>query len=78
VKKIDSSRALKGWNSKKRFSIDQNSPQIKRSLHSHQTSTPKKPNSALRKLQGLDCPTESRQQLKFPVSDTTCRSIVLC
>lgn len=41
---------LKGWNSKKRLPIDQNSPQKRGVCTAVKTSTPKKPNSALRKV----------------------------
>lgn len=41
---------LKGWNSKKRVAIDQNSPQKRGVCTAIRTQTPKKPNSALRKV----------------------------
>ena len=41
---------LKGWNSKKRVAIDQNSPQKRGVCTAVKTATPKKPNSALRKI----------------------------
>ena len=41
---------LKGWNAKKRAPIDQNSPQKRGVCTVVKTSTPKKPNSALRKV----------------------------
>ncbi|WP_312645291.1 30S ribosomal protein S12 [Hydrogenoanaerobacterium sp.] len=41
---------LKGWNSKKRVAIEQNSPQKRGVCTAIRTSTPKKPNSALRKV----------------------------
>ena len=41
---------LKGWNSKKRVAIDQNSPQKRGVCTAIRTATPKKPNSALRKI----------------------------
>ena len=40
----------KGWNSLKRSSIDQSSPQKRGVCTSVKTMTPKKPNSALRKI----------------------------
>ena len=40
---------LKGWNSKKKVAIDQHSPQKRGVCTAVRTSTPKKPNSALRK-----------------------------
>lgn len=41
---------LKGWNSKKRIPVDQNSPQKRGVCTVVKTATPKKPNSALRKV----------------------------
>ena len=41
---------LKGWNSKKRIPTDQNSPQKRGVCTAVKTTTPKKPNSALRKV----------------------------
>lgn len=41
---------LKGWNSIKRTSIDKNSPQKRGVCTTVKTVTPKKPNSALRKV----------------------------
>ena len=41
---------LKGWNSHKQAPIDQNSPQKRGVCTAVKTSTPKKPNSALRKV----------------------------
>ena len=41
---------LRGWNSKKRAAIQQNSPQKRGVCTAIRTSTPKKPNSALRKV----------------------------
>ena len=39
-----------GWNSKKRVAIDQSSPQKRGVCTAVKTATPKKPNSALRKI----------------------------
>lgn len=51
VEKKDKAPALlRGWNSKKRIPIEQNSPQKRGVCTSVKTSTPKKPNSALRKV----------------------------
>lgn len=50
VKKSTAPALLKGWNSKKRVAIDQNSPQKRGVCTAIRTSTPKKPNSALRKV----------------------------
>ena len=49
-KKAKAPALLKGWNSKKRVAIDQNSPQKRGVCTSVKTATPKKPNSALRKI----------------------------
>ena len=48
-KKAKAPALLKGWNSKKRVAIDQNSPQKRGVCTAVKTATPKKPNSALRK-----------------------------
>lgn len=50
VRKSNAPALLKGWNSKKRIAIDQNSPQKRGVCTAIRTSTPKKPNSALRKV----------------------------
>ena len=49
-KKAKAPALLKGWNSKKRVATDQNSPQKRGVCTAVKTSTPKKPNSALRKV----------------------------
>ena len=49
-KKAKAPALLKGWNSKKRVAIDQNSPQKRGVCTKVTTTTPKKPNSALRKI----------------------------
>ena len=49
-KKSTAPALLKGWNSKKRVAIDQNSPQKRGVCTAIRTQTPKKPNSALRKV----------------------------
>ena len=49
-KKAKAPALLKGWNSKKRLPIDQNSPQKRGVCTAVKTATPKKPNSALRKV----------------------------
>ena len=49
-KKAKAPALLKGWNSKKRVAIDQNSPQKRGVCTAIRTATPKKPNSALRKI----------------------------
>ena len=49
-KKAKAPALLKGWNSKKRVAINQNSPQKRGVCTAVKTATPKKPNSALRKV----------------------------
>lgn len=49
-KKSASPALLQGWNSKKRKVIEQSSPQKRGVCTAIRTSTPKKPNSALRKV----------------------------
>ena len=49
-KKANAPALLKGWNSKKRVAINQNSPQKRGVCTAVKTATPKKPNSALRKI----------------------------
>lgn len=50
VKKAKAPALLKGWNAKKRIPIDQNSPQKRGVCTVVKTATPKKPNSAVRKI----------------------------
>ena len=45
-KKAKAPALLKGWNSKKRVAINQNSPQKRGVCTAVKTATPKKPNSA--------------------------------
>ncbi len=49
-KKSTAPALLKGWNSQKREAIAQNSPQKRGVCTAIRTQTPKKPNSALRKV----------------------------
>ena len=49
-KKAKAPALLKGWNSKKRVAINQNSPQKRGVCTAVKTETTKKPNSALRKI----------------------------
>ena len=49
-KKSTAPALLRGWNAKKRAAIQQNSPQKRGVCTAIRTSTPKKPNSALRKV----------------------------
>lgn len=50
TKKSTAPALLKGWNTKKGVAIDQTSPQKRGVCTAIRTSTPKKPNSALRKV----------------------------
>ena len=50
IKKSKAPALLKGWNSKKRSAIYQDSPQKRGVCTTVTTRTPKKPNSALRKI----------------------------
>ena len=50
VRKAKAPALLRGWNSKKRLAIDQDSPQKRGVCTVVKTATPKKPNSALRKI----------------------------
>ncbi|MBE6839492.1 MAG: 30S ribosomal protein S12 [Ruminococcus sp.] len=49
-KKSTAPALLKGYNAKKKVAIDQNSPQKRGVCTAVRTSTPKKPNSAMRKI----------------------------
>ncbi len=49
-KKSTAPALLKGWNSEKRVAINQNSPQKRGVCTAVKTATPKKPNSAHRKI----------------------------
>ena len=49
-KKSTAPALLKGWNSLKREAIDQNCPQKRGVCTAVRTATPKKPNSAMRKI----------------------------
>ena len=49
-KKAKAPALLRGWNAKKRAPINQNSPQKRGVCTAVKTATPKKPNSALRKI----------------------------
>ena len=70
-KKAKAPALLKGWNSKKRKAIDQNSPQKRGVCTAVKTATPKKPNSAIRKIARV------RLSNGIEVSVTTFRSIAL-
>jgi small subunit ribosomal protein S12 len=50
VKKAQAPALLRGWNSKKRQVIEQSSPQKRGVCTAVKTTTPRKPNSALRKI----------------------------
>ena len=49
-KKAKAPALLKGWNSKKQIATDRNAPQKRGVCTAVKTTTPKKPNSALRKV----------------------------
>ena len=69
VKKATAPALLRGYNSQKKQYTQQNSPQKRGVCTAVRTMTPKKPNSALRKV--------ARVKLTngiSPVSATTCRS----
>ena len=59
----------KGYNAKKKTAIDQSSPQKRGVCTAVRTSTPKKPNSAMRKI--------ARVKLTSPVKDITFRNTAL-
>ena len=83
-KKAKAPALLKGWNSKKRVAINQESPQKRGVCTAVKTATPKKPNSALRKIarvrlsNGIEVtsvsPTGRRLPPISPALVTTCRS----
>ena len=78
-KKSTAPALLKGWNSKKRVAIDQNFSSEERRLHGGQNSRPRR-SRTLRCVRSPESvsPTESKYQLIFPASATTCRSTALC
>ena len=67
----------KGFNSKKKVVIDQSCPQKRGVCTVVRTATPKKPNSAMRKVAELSSQTETKLQLTSLVSDTIFRSTPL-
>ncbi len=68
----------KGYNAKKKTAIDQSSPQKRGVCTAVRTSTPKKPNSAMRKIARVrSFPTVMKLLLIFRVSDTNCRNTAL-
>lgn len=64
----------KGFNSLTKETTDQSSPQRRGVCTKVSTTSPKKPNSALRKMQGLSSRTVLKQRSIFPVSDITFRN----
>ena len=74
VKKSTAPALLKGYNSQKKAYTDQNSPQKRGVCTAVRTMTPKKPNSALRKVARVRSPMVSKLLRTFRVSATTCRS----
>ena len=73
-KKSKAPALLKGWNSKKRVAIDQDSPQKRGVCTTVKTQTPKKPNSLCVRLPECGFPTASRSRPISPALGTTCRS----
>ena len=69
---------LKTYNSQKKQYSDLNSPQKRGVCTAVRTMTPKKPNSALRKVAVSASRMVSRSPLTFPVSAITCRSTPSC
>ncbi len=65
----------KGLNTLKNRETDLSSPQKRGVCTAVRTSTPKKPNSALRKIARVRLSTAMRSQRIFPVSDITCRAL---
>ena len=63
-----------GLNTLKNKETDLPSPQKRGVCTAVRTSTPKKPNSALRKIARVRLTTATRSLPTFPVSATTCRS----
>ena len=77
VKKSTAPALLKSYNSQKKEYTNLNSPQKRGVCTAVRTMTPKKPNSALRKLPVSASRMVSRSPLTFPVSAITCRSTAL-
>ena len=65
-KKATAPALLKGWNAKKRVMTDQNSPQKRGVCTAIRTSTPKKPNSALRKVARVQRSADPWRSCKGP------------
>ena len=68
----------KTYNSQKKQYSDLSSPQKRGVCTAVRTMTPKKPNSALRRLLVSASRMVSRSPLTFPVSAITCRSTPSC
>ena len=77
VKKSTAPALLKSYNSQKKEYTNLNSPQKRGVCTAVRTMTPKKPNSALRKVAVSASRMVSRSPLTFPVSAITCRSTAL-
>ena len=67
----------KGYNSKKKQVIDQSCPQKRGVCTAVKTATPKKPNSAMRKIARVRLTNGTEVTDTFPESDITSRSTVL-
>ena len=76
-KKSTAPALQKGYNAKKKIAIDQSAPQKRGVCTAVRTATPKKPNSALRKIARVGSQTERKLRLISPVSAITFRSTPL-
>ena len=76
-KKYTAPALQKGVNTLKKKSTDISSPQKRGVCTNVRTTTPKKPNSALRKIARVRLTNGMEVTATFPVSATTFRSIVL-
>ena len=77
VKKSTAPALQKGYNSLHKKATDVSAPQKRGVCTAVKTATPKKPNSALRKIAEYVFPTESKLPATFPVKVTICRSTAL-
>lgn len=67
----------RGYNSKKKITIDQSCPQKRGVCTAVKTATPKKPNSAMRKIARVRLTNGTEVTAYIPESDITCRSTAL-
>ena len=77
VKKSTAPALQKGYNSLHKKATDVSAPQKRGVCTAVKTATPKKPNSALRKIARVRLSTESKLPATFPVKVTICRSTAL-